>query len=143
MKYLLDTMAVSALRVPRRNPSMMRWISDKPASDLVISTFTIGELRQGLTNQTDQTAKEAIGNWLEDLLETFSDRILPYGVKESLTWGDMIVPMTLKGDLPGAVDSLIAAVAVTHDLSIVTRNVKHFNRFQVPVINPWDDENGA
>lgn len=122
---------------------MLRWVADKSRSDLAISTFTVGEIRHGIANQPDPSARAVLTRWLDDLFDLYSDRILAYGLRESLTWGELVGPMTLRGDLPGTIDSLIAAVALTHDLAVVTRNVRHFERLNVPVINPWEDENGA
>ncbi len=122
---------------------MLRWIADKPTDDLAISTLTVGEIRQGITNQADAAVKAVLKSWLDDLFDTYSDRILPFGIRESLTWGDMVGPMLLRGDLPGAIDSLIAAIALTHNLAVVTRNTRHFHRLGVEIINPWEEENGA
>lgn len=141
--YLLDTVVVSALRLPRRNPEVAAWMSARVAEPFFISVLTIGEIQQGIALAPTERLRIELQAWLDALCLAYSELILPFGLHEARVWGPLAAPFGLRGQPAALVDSMIAATALQHDLSVVTRNVKHFERFNVPLINPWDDENGA
>jgi predicted nucleic acid-binding protein len=140
--YLLDTVVLWAARLPRRNPEVDRWMGRHQMDPIFIPVFALGEIQQGIESAPGPL-QGILAGWLADVCETYRDWILPFRTPEALVWGGLLAPLELAGRTPAAVDSMIAATALTHDLGVVTRNVKHFQPFGVPVINPWDDENGA
>lgn len=141
--YLLDTVVVSATRLPDRNRAVLEWLRTKAPDRLWISVFTIGEIQQGIERAPETPLRSTLQEWLEGLRATFEGRTLPFLSEEAKTWGTLVAPFQLAGRPTTLVDSMIAATARVHGLSVVTRNVKDFESFGVPVINPWDDENGA
>jgi len=143
MSYLLDTVMVSAIRVPRRNPGPNAWLNAHQNDPLWISALTIGEIAQGVEMQAEAAARRTLAAWLDGIVQSFGPTILPFGTTEALVWGRLVAPLQLAGNPMGVVDSQIAATALANNLRVVTRNVRHFEPFGVEVINPWDDESGA
>jgi len=143
MTYLLDTVVVSALRLPGRNPRPAEWLRIHQHDDLWISVLTIGEIAQGIELAPDAWLRRELEAWLDQLTVDFEPWIAPFGARESVRWGRLCAPLQLAGRPPALVDSMIAATAIERGLTIVSRNVRDFAPFGVPVINPWEDENGA
>ncbi len=135
MSYLLDTNVVSELRRPRCDVNVRRWVASVDDSSLHISVIVIGELRAGveLLRRRDPIQAEGFDDWLAKVLTDFGSRVLPVDRAIADRWG--VIDGTL-GPLPTS-DALIAATALTHDLTVATRNVRDFERTGVPVVNPW------
>jgi predicted nucleic acid-binding protein len=103
---------------------------------LYLSVLTLGEIRKGIELLTDGKRQLALRDWLDvDLPAFFTGRIFPIDGAVADRWGRIVVAA---GRPVAAVDSLLAATAVTHDLILVTRNVKDFIALPVATINPWD-----
>ena len=141
--YLLDTNVISALRQADRNPVVLRWMTPMRAADLWLSVFTVAELEKGIAQVRDPGDAQKLRDWVNAILTSFEGRVIAFGTAEARRWGSLVGPLEQQGRTPPVVDSQIAAIALEHGLSVVTRNVKDFERFVVPVINPWDDENGG
>lgn len=102
---------------------------------LHLSVLTIGEMRKGIEMLTDATRKAALHQWLSvDVPVYFSGRILPVDAQVCDRWGRMLAAA---GRPVPAIDSLLAATAVEHNLVLVTRNVKDFASLRVATIDPW------
>jgi len=132
--YLLDTMILSELRKKERNPGVTAWLSDKPDRELFISVVSIGEIAKGIAqqNKRDEVFAGTLRLWLEKLLMLYGDRILPVDIPIAKRWGEISVQANNAG-----ADILLAATAIEHNLSIVTRNEKHFIMTGVKIVNPW------
>jgi predicted nucleic acid-binding protein len=105
-----------------------------------LSVITIGEIREGTEKLPDSKRRDAIHNWLtEDLFLRFKDRLVPLDAEVMLTWGILTGRLEREGTRMSAIDSLIAATALHHDFTLVTRNVEHFFNSQVKVFNPWNE----
>ena len=141
MTYLLDTNVISAIRLPARNPAVARWV-ERSGGDYWLSVFSVGELEKGILQARDPASARELRAWVDGVLRRFESRVLAFGPGEARKWGAILAPLPRGVAIP-VVDSQIAATALEHGLSVVTRNVKDFERFGVPVINPWDHENGA
>lgn len=103
---------------------------------MYLSVLTLGEIRNGIEKCGDPVRKQILRQWLEhELPAYFAGRILPVSAAVTDRWGRVLAaaPRTLPG-----IDSLLAATAIEHKLSIVTRNVRDFDGAPVVVINPWD-----
>jgi predicted nucleic acid-binding protein len=135
MKYLIDTNVISELAKPEPNPRVVEWFSKVANSSLFISVLTIGEIRNGIESLAPGKKKTKLLLWLEqDLLTWFGHNILPVSLEVAECWG--FINARIKKYLP-AIDTLIAATAVTHDLRVVTRNETDFYLPDVEVINPF------
>ncbi len=135
MSYLLDTNVISELRRKTPEPSVIAWFSKRPASTLYLSVLTLGELRKGIESVKDLERRMALTDWIEtELPAFFTGRILPIDVKVTDRWGRLLA--AAGRPLP-AIDSLLAATAAHHDLSVVTRNSRDFDNLGLSIINPW------
>jgi predicted nucleic acid-binding protein len=134
MTYLLDTNIISERQRPRPDPGVVDWLRATPGHHLYVSVLVVGELRRGIEalRRRDPGRAWAPQLWLRELVTTYNDRILPVSVAVAEQWGKLGVPDRLP-----AVDALLAATARVHDLTIVTRNVKDFQRAGVPILNPF------
>ena len=131
--FLLDTDVLSALRRRERNPEIVRWVQEQRTTDLFISVVTVGEIERGITQQQRQDPAFArdLGLWLDRVLGWYGDRILAVDVASARRWGQLSATFGHSG-----ADLLIAATALEHGLTVVTRNVRHFEPTGVHVINP-------
>jgi len=142
VSYLIDTNALSELRRKQPDAYVVRWFELRGAQSLYISVLTLGEIRKGidgLENLNGQSARrQALNDWLEhDLPTYFLGRVLTIDAVIADRWGQL--QATAKRPLP-AIDSLLAATALHHNLSLVTRNVRDFEGLGVLLVNPWDDQ---
>ena len=135
--YLLDTNVLSALRRPDRHPAPTSWLTDQRSSDIYLSVVTLGEIERGIALQIHRAPDFArdLAQWHERTLAWFADRILPVDVATARRWGRLSAAIGNQD-----VDLLIAATALEHGLTVVTRNVRHFEPTGVRVINPFDSE---
>jgi tRNA(fMet)-specific endonuclease VapC len=139
MKYLLDTNVISELVAKRPDERLTQWIDQFDDSCLFISVITFGEIRKGIEKLADSRRKSALRNWLAaDLTVRFDHRILPLDLEAMLTWGELTSRLERIGRPLSAHDSLIAAQALHHQCSLVTRNVDDFEGTGVAIVNPWN-----
>ena len=137
MSYLLDTNVLSELRRKTPNAGVVGWFAQRPASTLFLSVLTLGELRKGIEGMADADRRTTLLDWLEaELPIFFTGRILPIDAQVADRWGRLVAAA---GRPVPAIDSLLAATAAHHGLSLVTRNVRDFTDFGLEVINPWTD----
>jgi toxin FitB len=137
MNYLLDTCVISELAKPSPNKKLMKWLSGVSTERLYLCVVTTGEIRRRLTRLPDSRQKESFTRWFNTLLEDYQERILHISRTVAENWG-LIQGNAEKGNQPmSSMNSLMAAVAYTHNLAIVTRNSDDFATGHVPVHNPW------
>jgi toxin FitB len=139
LSFLLDTNVVSEIR-RGRDPSVRAWVGEVADIDLHLSVLTLGEIRKGIEMLRDRDPVQAdvFASWLGELHTRFADRIVSIDVRVAEEWG------RLNAAAPrNTVDSLIAATASIHGLTVVTRNTADFEGCGVPLINPWHDKRGA
>ena len=135
MSYLLDTNVLSELRRKTPDIAVLEWFARRPASTLYLSVLTFGELRKGIEGVLDAKRRMALTDWLEtDLPAFFAGRILPVDAQVADRWGRLL---SAAGRPLPAIDSLLAASAAQHGLSMVTRNSRDFADLGLDVINPW------
>lgn len=137
MNYLLDTCVISELVKQIPDTNVVEWLNNTPAERLYLSVITIGEIRKGLTKLQDSKRKDILTNWLNTLLEDYQNRIYPVTLTVAENWGIILGNAEKKGKPMASIDSLIAAIAYTHNLIIVTRNESDFEPSNLPIQNPW------
>lgn len=138
MKYLLDTNVISELVARNPNPHVVAWIDTLDTDNVYLSVVTIGEIRKGIEKLPDSARKTSLENWLEnDLLVRFAGYILELDVGVMLSWGVLTGRLERNGRTLPAIDSMIAALAIHHNCTLVTRNEDDFKDTNVIVINPW------
>ena len=131
--YLLDTNVVSELRRPRPHGAVLNWIADVPAEQLFVSAVTVGEIQAGIeiTREQDEAKAEELGAWLDKVLASYG--ILPMDALAFREWARLMHGRS------GAMteDAMIAATAMVHRLTVVTRNVADFDDLGVDYVNPF------
>jgi len=135
--YLLDTNVISELRKPQADANVVAWAKGIIASRMFISAITLKELETGVLRMERRDAVQGtiLRTWLKrHVLPAFDARILPIDAAVALRCASLHVP-----DRANEADSLIAATALIHGLTVVTRNVGDFQFSGVQLINPWAD----
>lgn len=135
MSFLLDTNILSELRKGQRcNPGVASWFEGIAPGEVHLSALTVGELRKGIEKirRRDEVAARALEGWMDGLVSDYSDRILPVDQAIAEQWGRFNVPDPLP-----VLDSLLAATAKVHGLTLVTRNLKDVERTGVDCLNPF------
>jgi len=133
--YLLDTNVVSELRKgPRANVGVQTWFETHAADQLWMSALVVGELRRGveLLRRRDLRAGRSLSDWLDGVTADFGDRILPVTTAVCDRWARLNVPDPLP-----VIDGLLAATAIEHDLTLVTRNTGDVEHTGVTLFDPF------
>lgn len=140
MTYLLDTNLLSEWTKPRPNSGVVAWLAEADEDRLFISVITLAELRHGVERMAIGARRRQLDEWLRnELTLRFEGRILPIDVAIADAWGRAVAHCETKGRPMNAMDAFIAATAVAHKLTLVTRNVKDFADSVKAVINPWSE----
>lgn len=135
MSYLIDTNVLSELRRREPDAKVVQWFSERPAGTLYLSVLTLGELRKGIDALAQSQRKLALLDWLEtELPMFFAGRILPIDLVIADRWGRL---QAQAGRPLPAIDSLLAATALTHGLTLITRNLRDFQHPDLQVLDPW------
>ena len=135
MAYLIDTNVLSELRRKQPDERVLAWMQDRPRQSLFLSVLTLGEIRKGIEPLDDPARRQKLLDWLEvDLPNYFVGRMLAVDASTADRWGRLIA--SAPRPLP-AIDGLLAATALQHDLTLVTRNTRDFSGVEVRLINPW------
>lgn len=137
--FLLDTNCISELIRTKPEPRVIDWMRVADESLLYLSVLTLGEIRKGATALPQSKRRTYLESWLEsDLQVRFSGRILAIDNAIADCWGWLTVEAESKGRPLSAIDGLLAATALHHNLTIVSRNISDFTSTQVAILNPWD-----
>ena len=133
--YLLDTNVVSELRKRDRcDENVAAWYTSISDEDLFLSVLTLGEIRKGIEQirQRDPLQAEVLENWLEDVEKSYGGRILSIDADTAEAWGRTYSVRNVP-----VVDGLLAATAMVHDLTLVTRNATDVEGLGARVLNPF------
>ena len=132
--FLVDTDVLSALTKRRRDANVVAWIGRQRPGDLFVSVISIGEIERGVALQRakEQDFASMLAIWLDDLLNIYGDRVLPFDLASARRWGRLSAALARKD-----ADLQIAATALEHGLTVVTRNVAHFEPTGVAVLDPF------
>lgn len=135
MAFLLDTNVVSELRRPRPDPRVQTWLGGVASVDLHLSVLVAGEIRRGIellrTREPDRA--RTLDEWLEGLMASYADRLLPVSAAVADTWGRL----SSVRPLPMA-DGIMLATAKVHGLTLVSREAPSLANLGVPTLSPWD-----
>ena len=137
--YLIDTNVISEQRKrDRTNPGVKRFFKQvaEQGERAYVSVITVGELRRGvelIRHRGDTTQAQKLETWLLAMLNDYAENILDFSTEEAQVWGRLRVP-----HYENALDKQIAATALTHDITLVTRNTVDFEGTGVRILNPFE-----
>lgn len=138
MSHLLDTNAISEGTKRQPNAGLQNWLAAQSNESLFLSVITLGEIRRGILMLQDGKKKRELQRWLEeDVKMVFSGRILPIDSMVMECWAQLQANAVQTGRQLPVMDSLLAATALAHNLTIVTRNTSDFESVDVHLLNPW------
>ena len=138
MNYLLDTNVVSELVKPRPNERVVRWIAEVDEDRTFLSVMTFTEIRQGIEQLGLGPRREGLRKWIdEDVPERFAGRIMPVDLRTADACGVLLAQSRKNGMGLGVVDALFAASALANQMTLVTRNTRHFAQTGVELHDPW------
>lgn len=138
MSFLLDTCVISELVKPQPDKNVVCWIDSVDEKRLFLSVLTLGELEKGIAKLQGSQRKEDLKAWIEnDLVSRFEGRILPIDFPIAAYWGKLQGESERVGSKLPVIDSLLAATAEIHQLTIATRNIADFERCKASIHNPW------
>jgi hypothetical protein len=132
--YLLDTDVVSETRKRRADAGVMAFLAAADAGSLFLSVLSLGELRKGVEarRRADPATAALLGAWVDGIETSFADRVLTVDAAVAGRWGELSAGRGLP-----AIDTLIAATALQHGLTLVTRNARDVAATGVPLLDPW------
>lgn len=140
-RYLVDTNVISAAAptAAGRSPELVAWM-DAHSSDLFLSAVTVAEIADGIAKAKREGASRkasALAAWLRTVLHLYGDRVLPFDTPTAEIAGALSDAARGRGHSPGFVDIAIAATARQHDLTILSRNERHFAPMDALIVNPF------
>jgi predicted nucleic acid-binding protein len=138
MSYLLDTNVISEFTSPQPNAAVVAWLTAHQHTILYLSVITLGEIQQGIQRLPTSKKREELEQWFQqELLVQYADFILPIDTNIMLQWGTLTAQLIQQGSKLPVMDGLIAATAVQHKLTLVTRNTSDFAATNISLVNPW------
>jgi hypothetical protein len=139
LSFLLDTNVVSEWVKPKPAPTVVGWLSGVDEDEVFLSVVSIAELRRGVDLLAAGRRRQRLDGWLRnELADRFHGRILAVDSPVADAWGRLMAHASRAGRTVGSMDAFVAATAEAHGLTLVTRNVRDFERLGVDLLNPWD-----
>jgi toxin FitB len=136
--WLLDTNILSELRRPKPSTKVVRFVASKPLDALFVSIVTFAEIRFGIEGVADATRRAELNDWLAHKVRPmFEQRALPVSEDVMFKWRLLVADGRKAGHTYSQPDLIIAATALHHGLTVVTRDTSDFKKARVPVLNPW------
>ncbi|HEY4979777.1 MAG TPA: type II toxin-antitoxin system VapC family toxin [Candidatus Acidoferrum sp.] len=136
--YLLDTNVLSETIKPKPNEKLLAWLEATDEQLFHVSVLTLGEIRKGIDSLHPSTKRNALESWLNrDLMVRLAGRIVNVDQDTADRWGRLAGKAALESRMIPAIDGLLAATAMQHNLTLVTRNTKDVLRTGVAVFSPW------
>jgi toxin FitB len=137
VKYLLDTNVVSEAQKPAGSPRVRAMLAEINDTDLFLSVVSIGEIANGIARLQTSAKRTQLQRWLRDTERVFADRVLPITIDIARVWGELTANAASSGRVIPVSDGLIAATALHHGLTLMTRNIADFTATGVTLIDPW------
>lgn len=138
--WLLDTNVLSELRRPRPERRVVTFVAAQPLENLYVSVVNFAEIRFGIERVADASRRSDLNDWLAHRLRPmFGQRVLAIDEDIMLKWRLLVEDGRKAGHTFSQPDLLIAATALQHGLTVVSRDVGEYRRARVPVVNPWRD----
>lgn len=145
MKFLLDTNAVSETLRSRPNSGFLEWFASVGSPDddfddrLHVSVLTIGEMRRGALRLGSDPRARLLQDRIDGIVADYGDRLVPVDLAVVECWARLAETYRSRGVTVGITDELLAASALVHDFTLVTRNLRHFEHSGCRALSPWSD----
>lgn len=138
MNFLVDTCVISELGKKEPDLNVISWLRSCPEEKLFLSSLTIGELQKGVSKLGPSKKKNELQYWINiKLLNRFAGRLIPIDSAVAQKWGQIQAKAEQMGKPMPALDGLIAATALTHNLTVLTRNAQDMKTSGAEIVNPW------
>jgi predicted nucleic acid-binding protein len=137
LTFLLDTNALSEPGRPAPDAGFLRWFEAQDTADFRISTISVGELRRGVSLLPSGAERRKANELYALIVHRFTSQLLPVDAGVAEVWGELSARLKAAGRIIGAPDELIAATALAHGLTLVTRNFRHFEPTSCKLLSPW------
>jgi len=138
MNFLLDTNVISEWVKPQPDRNVVSWLAEVDEDRVFISVISFAEIRHGIEVMPISRRRERLAQWLiEELPLRFEDRVFAVDCAVADSWGVVMARSQKAGLALGAMDAFVAAIAETHSLTLVTRNIKDFGHLGISIVNPW------
>lgn len=134
---LLDTCVLSELVKPNPDDKVIVFFNQLAHQQVFISSITLAELHRGIARLNPSKRQLELTQWLENIEENYAANILGFERATARVWGQLTALAQKQGKTLSFMDSMIAATAIQHQMSVVTRNTADFQYCNVPLINPW------
>nr|WP_316629147.1 type II toxin-antitoxin system VapC family toxin [uncultured Brevundimonas sp.] len=145
MKYLLDTNAISETLKSRPNQGFLDWLDtvvslpEELDDTLYVSVLSLAEMRRGALKLAPGSRRTVIENRIAAMVEDYNDRLLTVDLAVGERWAMLAEHYKRNGITVGLIDELIAATALANDLTLVTRNIRHFEYSGCRLLSPWSE----
>ena len=137
MRYLLDTCVLSEPFKRQPNQQVIAWLRSVDQSSLYTPSVVLGEMRKGVEKMPASARKEMLEKWLADYRRFYADNIVPFDAEVAMAWGKLVGRLQLEGMSTPVIDSQIAATAIYHGMTLVTRNVRDMQATGADIFNPF------
>jgi predicted nucleic acid-binding protein len=134
MTYLVDANVLSELTKPAPSRKVINWLTSHEGT-LAVDSIILGELLIGILGLPIGRKREKLESWFDALVQTID--CLPWDAAVSLRWAKLVADLKRKGDMLPILDSMIAATALEHGLTVVTRNLRDFKKAKVKIVDPF------
>jgi predicted nucleic acid-binding protein len=136
--YLVDTNVLSEVRRPQPSLQVLGWLDRVDEDRTFVSVISLAELRRGIALMEPGRRRDALETWLaDDLPARFAGRLLPVDARIAERWGELMAISKKSGKALSTMDGFLAATALVHGLTMVSRNTKDFVEFGVSLLDPW------
>jgi len=134
---MLDTCVLSEMVKPQPNPGLVAWLRGQKADTLFICSISLGELRKGIDRMPVGKKRHDLTLWLMGLTRGYEGRFLDFDSESALAWGALSANLESAGTPMPVIDAMLAACAMRHGCTLVTRNERDYQRAGAPILNPW------
>lgn len=138
MKNLLDTCVIAEYQKPAPEEKVIQWLDAQIEESLFLSVLSVGEIEKGIVRLPLSRRKTDLENFLEVLLSRFDRRIVPLDTTILRRWARLTGDLEKNGRVLPVIDSLLAATALEHDFTVITRNTADFAATDVKILNIWE-----